>query len=90
MHVYGNMHLHGSEINIIEYTRRTNYVRLLDWKYWREADFEDNILNKFRIWKERHIDMRKPYQLPGCTKNASYCTECRGSNLRRLLQHLTL
>ena len=33
---------------------------------------EDNILNKFRIWKERHIRMRKLYQLSGWTKNSSY------------------
>ena len=26
---------------------------------------EDNVLNKFRNWKERHIRVRKPYQLPG-------------------------
>ena len=32
----------------------------------------DNILNKFRILKERHIQMRKPYQLPGWTENSSY------------------
>ena len=34
--------------------------------------YEDNISNKFRILKERHIQMRKPYQLPGWTKNSSY------------------
>ena len=28
--------------------------------------------NKFRILKERHIQMRKLYQLPGWTKNSSY------------------
>ena len=35
---------------------------------------EDNVLNKFRIWKERHIysDERKPYQSPGRMKNSSY------------------
>ena len=33
---------------------------------------EDNIPNKFRIWKERHIRMKKPYQLPGRTKHAPY------------------
>ena len=32
----------------------------------------DNIPNKFRILKERHIQMRKPYQLTGWTKNSSY------------------
>ena len=32
----------------------------------------DNIPNKFRILKERHIQMRKAYQLPGWTKNSSY------------------
>ena len=26
---------------------------------------EDNVLNKFRILKERHVRMRKPYQSPG-------------------------
>ena len=26
---------------------------------------EDNVLNKFRIWMERHVQMRKPYQSPG-------------------------
>ena len=26
---------------------------------------EDNVLNKFRILKERHVQMRKPYQSPG-------------------------
>ena len=25
---------------------------------------EDNVLNKFRILKERHVQMRKPYQSP--------------------------
>ena len=33
---------------------------------------EENIVNKFRILKERHIQMRKPYRLPGWTKNSSY------------------
>ena len=33
---------------------------------------EYSILNKFRILKERHIRMRKPYRLPGWTKNSSY------------------
>ena len=33
---------------------------------------EDNILNQFRIWKEMHIRMRKPYRLLGSTKNSSY------------------
>ena len=27
---------------------------------------------KFRILKERYIQMRKPYQLPGWTRNSSY------------------
>ena len=31
-----------------------------------------NIPNKFIILKERHIQMRKPYQLPGWTKHSSY------------------
>ena len=30
---------------------------------------EDDILNKFEIWNERHLQVRKPYQLPGWTKN---------------------
>ena len=29
------------------------------------ASHEDNVLNKFRILKERHVQMRKPYQSPG-------------------------
>ena len=29
------------------------------------ASHEDNVLNKFRILKERHFQMRKPYQSPG-------------------------
>ena len=33
---------------------------------------EDNVLNKFRILKERHVQMRKPYQSPGRMKNSSY------------------
>ena len=33
---------------------------------------KDNIPNEFKIEKERHIQMRKPYQLPGWTKNSSY------------------
>ena len=33
---------------------------------------EDNVLNKFRIWIERHVQMRKPYQSPGRMKNSSY------------------
>ena len=36
------------------------------------ASHEDNIPNKFRILKDRHIQKRKPYQLPGWTKNSSY------------------
>ena len=34
--------------------------------------YEDDILNKFRIWNERHLEVRKPYQLPGWTKNSPY------------------
>ena len=34
---------------------------------------EDNVLTKFRIWKERHGQMRKPYQSLGRMKNSSYC-----------------
>ena len=34
---------------------------------------EDNVLNKFRIWKERHIQIKgKPCQPPGRMKNSSY------------------
>ena len=36
---------------------------------------EDNVLNKFRIWKERHIQMREnraSHQSPGRMKNSSY------------------
>ena len=32
---------------------------------WPIMTHEDNVLNKFRIWKERHVQMRKPYQSPG-------------------------
>ena len=33
------------------------------------ASHEDNALNKFRILKERHVQMRKPNQSPGRMKN---------------------
>ena len=33
---------------------------------------EDDVLNKFRILKERHVQMRKPYQSPDRMKNSSY------------------
>ena len=38
------------------------------------ASHEDNVLNKFRILRERHVQMRKPYQSPGPgrMKNSSY------------------
>ena len=41
---------------------------------WPEitASHGDNIPNKFRVWKERHIQMRKPYQLPDWTNNPSF------------------
>ena len=39
---------------------------------WPVITGSDNIPNKFRILKERHIQMRKPYKLPGWTKNSSY------------------
>ena len=29
---------------------------------------EDNVLNKFRIWKERRVQMREPYQSPSDEK----------------------
>ena len=38
----------------------------------RMLPHEDNILNKFRIRKERHIRMRKQYQMPGWTKHILY------------------
>ena len=36
------------------------------------ASHEDNVPNKFRILKERHVQMRKSYQSPGRMKNSSY------------------
>ena len=36
------------------------------------ASPQDNVLNKFRILKERHVQLRKPYQSPGRMKNSSY------------------
>ena len=45
---------------------------------------EDNIPNKFRILKERHIQMRKPYRLPGWTKNSSYYSAPVGDRTRDL------
>ena len=39
---------------------------------------EDDILNKFRIWNERHLQVRKPYQLPGWTKNSPYYNALAG------------
>ena len=35
---------------------------------------EDNVLNKFRIWKERHVQMRgnRARHAPGRMKNSSY------------------
>ena len=33
---------------------------------------EDSVVNKFRIWEERHFLIRKPYQLTGWTKDSSY------------------
>ena len=44
----------------------------------------DNIPNKFRILKERHIQMRKPYQLPGWTKNSPYYSVPIGDRTRDL------
>ena len=44
----------------------------------------DNIPNKFRILKERHIQMRKPYQLPGWTKNSSYYSAPAGGRTHDL------
>ena len=48
--------------NLIEKKRRWPVIT---------ASHGDNIANKFRILKERHIQTRKPYQLPGWTKNSS-------------------
>ena len=47
------------------------------------ASLEDNVLNKFRIWKERHVQVRKPYQSPGSDDKLIllYCPG-RGSNSR--------
>ena len=36
------------------------------------ASHEDNVLNKFIILKERHVQIRKPYQSPARMKNSSY------------------
>ena len=36
------------------------------------ASHEDNVINKFRILKERHVQMRKPYQSRGRVKNSFY------------------
>ena len=48
---------------------------------------EDKMIpNKFRILKERHIRMRKPYQLPGWTKNSPYYSAPVG-DLTRDLPH---
>ena len=46
---------------------------------------EDDILNKFRIWNERHLQVRKPYQLPGWTKNSPYYNAPAGVRTRDLL-----
>ena len=44
---------------------------------------EDNVLNKFRIWKESHVQMRKPYQSPGSDeKLILHNCPGRGSNSR--------
>ena len=48
--------------------------------YHREAQMvcnvmlphEDDILNKFGIWNEKNLQVRKPYQLPGWTKHSPY------------------
>ena len=45
------------------------------------ASHGDNIPNKFRILKERHIQMRKPYQLPIWTKNSYYIVPRSGIEL---------
>ena len=34
------------------------------------ASHEVNVLNKFRIRKERHVQIRKPYQSPGRMKDS--------------------
>ena len=46
---------------IIEESRRSTVI---------SVPHEDNVLNKFRIWKERHVQMRKPFQSPGRMKNS--------------------
>ena len=46
---------------------------------------EDDILNKFRIWNERHLQVRKPYQLPGWTKNSPYYNAPAWDRTRDLL-----
>ena len=48
--------------------------RKLLHKNTQTQDHEDNVLNKFRIWKERHnySDEGKPCQSPGRMKNSSY------------------
>ena len=48
------------------------------------ASHGDNIPNKFRILKGRHIQMRKPYQLRGWTKNLSYYSAPVGDRTRDL------
>ena len=35
------------------------------------ASREVNVLNKFRIRKDRHVQIRKPYQSPGRMKDSS-------------------
>ena len=42
---------------------------------WLVAFFEDNVLNKFRIRKERHIPVSKPYELSDWMKNSSRYNE---------------
>ena len=42
----------------------------------------DNVLNKFRILKERHVQMRKPYQSPTDEKLILLYCPGRGLNSR--------
>ena len=46
---------------------------------------EDDILNKFIIRNERHLQVRKPYQLPGWMKSWPYYNALAGDRTRDLL-----
>ena len=50
---------------------------------YRFPTIEDNVLNKFRIWRERHVQNEgKPYQSPGRMKNSSYYIAPAGDRTR--------